>query len=62
MLSYEPFHKLLSPARLRQLAISYQGDALNQVRLPGTTVFACLLHGLLHHPDLTQRLLEETYF
>jgi hypothetical protein len=62
MISYETFHKLLSPARLRQLATTLQVDAVNQVRLPGATVFVCLLHGLLHHQDLTQRLLEETYF
>lgn len=62
MLSYETFHKLLPPALLRGLAVTYQTDAVNQVRLPGSTVFACLLHGLLHHEQLTQRLLEETYF
>lgn len=61
MLSYETFHKLLPPARLRALAITHKVDAVNQIRLPGATVFTCLLHGLLHHPDLTQRLLEEAY-
>jgi len=61
MIGYETFHKLLPPARLRALAITYKVDACNQVRLPAVTVFICLLHGLLHHPDLTQRLLEEAY-
>jgi hypothetical protein len=61
MIGYETFHKLLPPARLRALAITHKVDACNQIRLPGATVFTCLLHGLLHHPDLTQRLLEEAY-
>lgn len=62
MLPYETFQKLLPPALLSDLAAKYQVDAVNQVRLPGRTVFACLLHGLLHHQELTQRLLEETYW
>jgi hypothetical protein len=62
MITYETFHELLPPALLRKLATTCEVDAVNQVRLPGATVFTCLLHGLLHHPDLTQRLLEETYF
>ena len=48
-------------ALLDKLAIEYSVNARNQVRLPGQAVFLCLLNGLLNHPELTQRMLEEQY-
>lgn len=52
---------LLPPTLLDRLAIQYRVNAVNQVRLTGQAVFLCLLNGLVNHPKLTQRLLEETY-
>lgn len=52
---------LLPPTLLDRLAIQYAVNAVNQVRLTGQAVFICLLNGLVNHPKLTQRLLEETY-
>ena len=61
MVSLEKLNEILPSARLQELGITYQVDKKNQIRLPGKTVFLCLLHGLLHHKEITQRLLEETY-
>ena len=47
--------------RLEQLACHYEIDVHHNVRLPGPVVFLCLLNGLLNHPELSQRVLEETY-
>lgn len=47
--------------RLDSLAVAFEVNAPNQIRLPGQTVFVCLLNGLVNHPMLTQRLLQETY-
>jgi hypothetical protein len=52
---------LLPPKLLDRLAIQYAVNAVNQVRMTGQAVFICLLNGLVNHPQLTQRLLEETY-
>ena len=52
---------LLPPTLLDRLALQYQVNAVNQVRLSGQTMFVCLLNGLVNHPPLTLRLLEETY-
>jgi transposase len=46
---------------LDKLAIEYSVNARNHVKLPGQAVFLCLLNGLLNHPELTQRMLEEQY-
>lgn len=59
-----PLEKLLAllPVDLLdRLALQYRVDAVNQIRLSGPLVFLCLLNGLVNHPKLTQRLLEETY-
>lgn len=61
MLSKEKLDEILPPQRLEELALVYNVDKKNQIRLPGKTVFLCLLHTLLHHKDITQRLFEETY-
>ena len=52
---------LLPPGLLDHLAAEHKADARNQVRLPGGTVFVCLLDGLLNHGDLTLRLLEDIF-
>ena len=46
---------------LDKLAIEYGVNARNHVKLPGQAVFLCLLNGLLNHPELSQRMLEEQY-
>src|SRR5438552_17669389 len=52
---------LLPVALLDRLALRFRVNAVNQIRLSGQLVFLCLLNGLVNHPKLTQRLLEETY-
>ncbi len=61
MIALEKLLSLLPPALLQQLALEHNVDARNQVRLPGSTVFVCLLNGLVNHNDLTLRLLEDIY-
>ncbi len=61
MIALDKLLALLPPGLLERLALEHKVDAKNQVRLRGSTVFVCLLNGLLHHSDLTQRLLEEIY-
>jgi hypothetical protein len=61
-ISQKQLDNLLPHELLDTLALNGKVDARNQVRLPGKLVFLCLLHNLLHHKDLTLRLLEETYF
>lgn len=61
MIALEQLLALLPAGLLEQLALEHKVDAKNQIRLQGSTVFVCLLNGLLNHGDLSQRLLEETY-
>ena len=61
MIALEELLSLLPADLLDRLALEHKVDANNQARLPGGTVFVCLLNGLLNHGDLTLRLLEETY-
>lgn len=61
MIALEKLLALLPPPLLEQLALEHKVDAKNQVRLTGSTVFVCLLNGLVNHSDLTQRLLEDIY-
>lgn len=53
--------RVLPSKQVRRLALKYNVDAQNQVRLPGTAVFTCLLDSLLNHGVVTQRLLEEIF-
>ena len=53
--------RVLSSKEVQQLALTCRVDARNQVRLPGTAVFTCLLDALLNHGVVTQRLLEEIF-
>jgi transposase len=55
------FKSLVPMSLLDELAIEYSVNTQNQVKLPGQAVFLCLLNGLLNHPELTQRMLEEQY-
>ena len=59
--SISKFKSLLPTALLDKIAIEYSVNAHNQVKLPGQSVFLCLLNGLLNHPELSQRMLEEQY-
>lgn len=61
MISLSKFKSLISVQLLNKLAIEYNVNADNHVRLPGQTVFLCLLNGILNHMTLTQRMLEEHY-
>jgi hypothetical protein len=46
---------------LERLAVRFRVDKVNQVKLPGQTVFLCLLNSLVNNPIVSQRLLEATY-
>ena len=61
MIPLKQLQTLLPDALLDELALTYEVDARNQVRLTGKLVFLCLLHTLLYHKNLTLRLLEEAY-
>ena len=52
---------LLPGKLLAQLAVRYQVDKVNQVKLPGQTVFLCLLNCVLSNVVVAQRLLAATY-
>ena len=61
MISLSKFKSLIPAQLTNKLAIEYDVNADNHVRLPGQTVFLCLLNGILNHMSLTQRMLEEQY-
>lgn len=61
MIALKKLCTLLPPSPLERLATPYDLDSQHQVKLSGPVVFMCLLNGLLNHPELSQRLLEETY-
>jgi hypothetical protein len=61
MIPVESLLTLFPSHLLDRLAFAYAVNARNQIRLPGQTVFVCLLNLLANHPKLTQRLLEETF-
>jgi hypothetical protein len=60
--SLEELERVLPARQVSKLAVKYGVDARNQHRLPGATVFACLLDTIMNHGVTTQRLLEEIYF
>src|SRR5690349_17954999 len=59
--TYRKFKSLIPASLLDELAVDYNVNTHNQVRLPGQLVFLCLLNGILNHPELSQRMLEEQY-
>ena len=61
MLALKHLFTLLPPERLEHLACRYELDTVHSVKLSGPLLFLCLLNGLLNHPELSQRLLAETY-
>src|SRR5690349_3615375 len=61
MIPLEALFELLPPSQLERLAVQYDIDSAHSVKLSGPAVFLCVLNGLLHHEELSQRLLEETY-
>ncbi len=60
--SLQELERVLPARQVRKLAVKYGVDARNQHRLPGTTVFTCLLDSIMNHGVTTQRLLEEIHF
>lgn len=61
MLNLDEFNQLIPASLLDELAIEYNVNAVNQVKLTGQTMFICLLNGIMNHPILTQRILEDEY-
>lgn len=61
MISLSKFKSLIPAQLIDKLAIEYTVNADNHIRLPGQTLFLCLLNGILNHMSLTQRMLEEQY-
>lgn len=57
----EELKRVLPQKQLKRLALKHKTDASNQVRLPGSTVFVCLLDSMLNHGVVTTRLLEELF-
>ena len=60
--SLQELERVLPARQVSKLAVKYGVDAHNQYRLPGITVFACLLDSIMNHGVTTQRLLEEIHF
>lgn len=52
---------LLPSKLLDRLAVRFRVNKVNHVKLPGQTVFLCLLNVLVNHPLVSQRLLKATY-
>src|SRR5687768_8279339 len=61
MKALEDLLDVLPPAELDRLAVQFNVNAVNQIRLPGQAVFVCLLNGVLNSPLLTQEMLKATY-
>jgi hypothetical protein len=59
--SLTELERVLPAKQVSKLAVKYGVDAHNQHRLPGTTVFTCLLDSIVNHGVVTQRLLEEIH-
>jgi len=52
----------LFPSKLLdRLAVRFRVNKVNQFKLPGQTVFLCLLNALVNHPVVSQRILKATY-
>jgi Transposase DDE domain len=60
--SLQELERILPARQVSELAVKYGVDARNQHRLPGMTVFTCLLDSIINHGVTTQRLLEEIHF
>jgi len=59
-----PLHHLLDlmPSKLLdRLAVALHVNKVNQIKLPGQTVFLCLLNSLINNPIVSQRILEATF-
>ena len=61
-ISLGSFEKILPSELVQRLAVEYKVDKRNQVRLPGTVVFACLLETLLCGGVASQRAFEDLYY
>jgi hypothetical protein len=61
MLPLDQLLDLFPAKRLDCLALRFQVNKVNQIKLPGQTVFLCLLNALVNHPIVSQRVLKATY-
>lgn len=53
--------RVLPREQIKRLALKHRTDARNQVRLPGPTVFVCLLDTMLNDGVVTTRTLEDRF-
>src|SRR5216683_1435563 len=52
----------LFPSKLLdRLAVRFTVNKVNQIKLPGQTVFLCWLNALVNHAVVSQRILQATY-
>src|SRR5580692_9135542 len=51
------FSELLPAAKLESLAVKYELDSANSIKLSGPLVFCTILHGLLYYSEVSLRLL-----
>jgi Transposase DDE domain len=61
MMPLDKLFDLLPAKLLDRLAMRFRVNKVNQFKLPGQTVFLCLLNSLLSNPVVSQRILEATY-
>src|SRR5713101_3836977 len=61
MIPLDKLFDLVSAKLLDRLAVRFRINKVNQIKLPGQTVFLCLLNSLLNNPIVSQRILEATY-
>jgi hypothetical protein len=61
MIPLDQLFELFPAKRLDRLALLFRVNKVNQIRLPGQTVFLCLLNALVNHPVVSQRILKATY-
>lgn len=60
MIPVNELFELFPKPLLDRLAMRWRVNRANQIRLPGQTVFVCLLDALVNQAVVTQRLLEDT--
>jgi hypothetical protein len=61
MIALDHLLDVLPHAELERLALVFDVNAVNQIRLPGEAVFVCLLNGVMNGPLLTQGMLKAEY-
>lgn len=61
MIALDELFELFPAKLLDRLALQFRVNKVNQIRLPGQTIFLCLLNALVNHPVVSQRILKATY-